>query len=84
MCVITGSSYPIMVVSSESMEPVFYRGDLILLWNNQREVNVGDIPVVWFPGRRLPMVHRAIEVLNGFDDGGESMPRYLALYIAPG
>lgn len=75
MCVITGSSHPVMVVSSESMEPAFYRGDIILLWNHQEEVNVGDIPVVWFPGRRLPMVHRAITVLNQSDGNQESMSR---------
>ncbi|CAG8909899.1 unnamed protein product [Penicillium egyptiacum] len=80
MCVITGSSYPIMVVSSESMEPVFYRGDLILLWNNAREVNVGDISVVGFFGRRLPMVHRAIEVLNGSDNGKEGILRAITVH----
>ncbi|KAJ6113366.1 signal peptidase I [Penicillium sp. IBT 18751x] len=79
MCVITGSSHPVMVVSSESMEPAFYRGDIILLWNHQEKVNVGDIPVVWFPGRRLPMVHRAIRVLNQSDGNQESMSRQLIL-----
>ncbi|KAJ5950781.1 signal peptidase I [Penicillium vulpinum] len=68
-----------MVVSSESMEPEFYRGDLILLWNHQEKINVGDIPVVWFPGRRLPMVHRAIAVLNHSDDDQGSMSRQLIL-----
>ena len=61
-CTISGSKYPIMVVSSESMEPAFRRGDLILLWNQQEHIRAGDIPVVWFPGRPLPMVHRAIKV----------------------
>ncbi|OQD81913.1 hypothetical protein PENANT_c024G09298 [Penicillium antarcticum] len=61
-CMISGSAYPIMVVSSESMEPAFRRGDLILLWNQQEHIRAGDIPVVWFPGRPLPMVHRAIKV----------------------
>ncbi|KAF2870619.1 signal peptidase I [Massariosphaeria phaeospora] len=62
MRLLSNSPQPIMVVSSESMEPTFYRGDLILLWNRQRDVQVGDIPVVWFAGRPLPMVHRAIKV----------------------
>ncbi|KGO77808.1 Peptidase S24/S26A/S26B [Penicillium italicum] len=79
MCAITGSTHPVMVVSSESMEPALYRGDLILLWNRQEEVKVGDIPVVWFPGRRLPMVHRAITVLNQSDDDRESTSRQLIL-----
>ncbi|KAF2469718.1 signal peptidase I [Lindgomyces ingoldianus] len=68
--VVTGSPHPILTVSSESMEPTFYRGDIILLWNRQHYIDVGDIPVVWFPGRSLPMVHRAIKVIH--QDEGES------------
>lgn len=68
---VSGSRYPIMVVSSESMEPAFQRGDLILLWNQQKHVRAGDIPVVWFPDRPLPMVHRAIKVSYMAMDGSE-------------
>jgi signal peptidase len=38
------------------MEPAFYRGDLIFLWNRQERIRAGDIPVVWFEGRELPRV----------------------------
>ena len=65
------------------MEPALYRGDLIILWNHQQKVNVGDIPVVWFPGRRLPMVHRAITILNQ-SDIHENISRYFALSSALG
>ncbi|KZF26457.1 putative signal peptidase complex catalytic subunit SEC11 [Xylona heveae TC161] len=61
---ITDSSHPIVVVISESMEPAFKRGDILILWNRQSLVKVGDIPVCWLPGRSLPMVHRAISVIN--------------------
>lgn len=64
VCVDTGTAYPLMVVSSESMEPTFHRGDLIFLWNRQQRIRAGDIPVVWFDGRPLPMVHRAIQVIE--------------------
>lgn len=60
----TGSPYPVIVVISESMVPAFHRGDLLFLWNRQRWIQAGEIPVCWFPGRRLPMVHRAIEVIT--------------------
>ncbi|KAI2790738.1 hypothetical protein POX_c03586 [Penicillium oxalicum] len=63
-CLITGTAYPVMVVSSESMEPTFYRGDLILLWNRRHTLRAGDIPVVWFDGYPRPMVHRAIKVFD--------------------
>jgi signal peptidase len=75
---ISGSKYPIMVVSSESMEPAFRRGDLILLWNQQEHIRAGDIPVVWFPGRPLPMVHRAIKVSYNIKDRSEPA-KYLRL-----
>jgi signal peptidase I len=44
------------------MEPTFYRGDLILISNRDEYIAIGDIPVVWFAGRDLPFVHRAVEV----------------------
>ncbi|KAK2750562.1 Signal peptidase complex catalytic subunit SEC11-like protein 2 [Colletotrichum kahawae] len=59
----TNCAFPAMVVLSESMEPAFSRGDVILLANWQ-EVEVGDIPVIWFQGQRLPMVHRAVELFS--------------------
>jgi signal peptidase len=62
LCIVTNSTHPILVVSSESMEPTFYRGDIIFLWNRQEIIRVGDIPVVWFSGKKEPMVHRAIKV----------------------
>ena len=55
------SPKPVMVVISESMAPAFHRGDIILLWNRTPIIKVGDIPVVWFPGRSTPMVHRAVK-----------------------
>ncbi|KAJ6094993.1 signal peptidase I [Penicillium canescens] len=61
LSVLTGSSYPIIVVISESMAPAFTRGDLLFLWNRQPWIRPGEIPVCWFPGRPLPMVHRAIK-----------------------
>lgn len=62
LVLITSATVPVVVVVSESMAPAFHRGDLLLLWNRQQAINVGDIPVVWFPGNKLPMVHRAVQV----------------------
>lgn len=62
LCILTGSRYPILVVTSGSMEPAFQRGDLIFLSNRQQIIHPGDIPVIWIPGKPLPMVHRAITV----------------------
>jgi len=58
------------VVVSESMEPVFYRGDIVVVEKtnfiginefNPENVNVGDIVVYnaeWFPN---PVIHRVID-----------------------
>jgi len=58
---ITGSDVPIVVFISESMAPASHRGDLVLLWNQDRTIRVGDVPLIWFPEERLPMLHRAIQ-----------------------
>jgi signal peptidase len=67
LCVMTGSPMPIVCVTSESMAPAFHRGDVLILSNWQHQIRVGDIPVVWFSGYPLPMVHRAIKVWNTVD-----------------
>ncbi|MCJ1453677.1 Signal peptidase complex catalytic subunit [Mycoblastus sanguinarius] len=61
LSIISCSKSPIAVVSSESMEPAFYRGDVIFVWNREPIFDVGDIAVCWFEGRKLPMVHRIIQ-----------------------
>lgn len=64
MMVITGSDSPVVVVLSGSMEPAFYRGDLLLLTNDLEDpVRVGDITVFKVEGREIPIVHRVIKVL---------------------
>ncbi|KAJ3479428.1 hypothetical protein NLG97_g8323 [Lecanicillium saksenae] len=61
LVLITGSRTPLAVVTSESMEPGFQRGDILLLWNRPNHIMVGDIALVAFPTRKLPMVHRVLQ-----------------------
>ncbi|PKY09209.1 putative signal peptidase I [Aspergillus campestris IBT 28561] len=63
LTIITGSTHPIIVVISESMSPTFNRGDILFLWNRQPWIQVGEIPVCWFKGLPLPMVHRAVRTV---------------------
>lgn len=77
-CIITGSDVPIVVVISESMAPTFHRGDLLLLWNRDRTVRVGDVPLVWFPDRHLPMLHRAVQSHWVEDEMSGCGPVYVA------
>ncbi|WP_457743093.1 signal peptidase I [Thermococcus sp.] len=54
----TGS--PLVIVVSGSMEPVFYRGDVVLLKGitNPNQVKVGDVIVYKRPGYEYPIIHR--------------------------
>ncbi|XP_050397251.1 signal peptidase complex catalytic subunit SEC11A isoform X1 [Patella vulgata] len=63
LMVVTGSESPIVVVLSGSMEPAFYRGDLLLLTNHQEEaIRVGEIVVFKIEGRDIPIVHRVLKI----------------------
>uniref|UniRef100_A0A1B6KJ13 Signal peptidase complex catalytic subunit SEC11 n=1 Tax=Graphocephala atropunctata TaxID=36148 RepID=A0A1B6KJ13_9HEMI len=63
LMVVTNSKSPIVVVLSGSMEPAFYRGDLLLLTNPAGEpVRAGDIVVFRVTGKEIPIVHRVVRV----------------------
>lgn len=63
LVVITGSESPIVVVLSGSMEPAFFRGDLLMLTNDVNDpIRAGDITVFKIEGREIPIVHRVIKV----------------------
>lgn len=61
----TGS--PIVVVLSGSMEPAFYRGDILFLTNPPNEpYHTGDIVVYNIPSTDIPIVHRVMETHDVF------------------
>lgn len=62
LSVLSDSPSPIVVVLSESMEPAFQRGDLLLLWNRNLlgETAVGEIVVYNVKGKDIPIVHRVV------------------------
>jgi signal peptidase len=51
-----------VLLFSGSMEPAFYRGDLLFLTLSDDPFRVGDIVVFKIPGRDIPIVHRIIKV----------------------
>jgi len=57
---------PLVIVVSESMEPVFYRGDVVLLKGiseeNIDDVHVNDVIVYKRPGYQYPIIHRVREI----------------------
>ncbi|KRH94882.1 Signal peptidase I [Pseudoloma neurophilia] len=54
---------PIVVVLSESMEPGFKRGDILFL--KPKEWDIGDMTVFQINKNEIPIVHRAIKILDG-------------------
>lgn len=50
-------------IYSGSMEPAFFRGDLLFLTNYREEpIRVGEIVVFKIEGRDIPIVHRVLKV----------------------
>lgn len=48
---------------SGSMEPAFYRGDLLFLTNHREDpIRAGEIVVFKIEDREIPIVHRVIKV----------------------
>jgi signal peptidase len=63
---------PIMAVVSNSMVPVFSKGDLIVVKGLECEkIEVGDIIVYNNPQRNIPIVHRVVEL--DYDSQGDSL-----------
>lgn len=63
-----GCAVPVAAVTSGSMEPQTYRGDLLLLVGPDfgGPVRVGDIVLYRLPHRpETPIVHRVVNIVNG-------------------
>ena len=64
------------VICSGSMEPAFYRGDLLFLTNPAHErYHTGDITVYKVPGADIPIVHRVLETHDIAPKSRKSEPR---------
>lgn len=59
---ICNTESPIVVVLSGSMEPAFYKGDLLFLTNPSSPIEAGEIVVYKIKGRDIPIVHRVMRV----------------------
>eukprot|EP01088_Endostelium_zonatum_P004799 TRINITY_DN16143_c0_g1_i1.p1 TRINITY_DN16143_c0_g1~~TRINITY_DN16143_c0_g1_i1.p1 ORF type:complete len:181 (+),score=14.78 TRINITY_DN16143_c0_g1_i1:94-636(+) len=62
LMIITRSESPIVVVLSGSMEPAFYKGDLLFLYMSDGPIRAGEIVVFKLEGRQIPIVHRVMKV----------------------
>lgn len=66
-----GTSTPMVVVTSGSMEPTLYRGDLLAIQTrSEDQIAVNDIIVFradWNP--ESPIVHRVVEIIDDENEG---------------
>eukprot|EP00198_Chlamydomonas_reinhardtii_P008277 XP_001697614.1 signal peptidase, catalytic subunit [Chlamydomonas reinhardtii] len=62
LMLVTGSESPVVVVLSGSMEPGFYRGDILFLNMGKAPIRTGEVVVFNLDGRDIPIVHRVIKV----------------------
>lgn len=63
------SESPIVVVLSGSMEPAYYRGDILFLeLRDNPLITVGDVVVYKLDERNIPIVHRIISVHQEGDE----------------
>ncbi|KAJ1918993.1 Signal peptidase complex catalytic subunit [Mycoemilia scoparia] len=58
----TNCESPVVVVLSGSMEPAFYRGDILFLHNGYSPIEVGEVTVYKVKDRDIPIVHRVMNV----------------------
>ena len=58
LMVITLSDSPVVVVLSGSMEPLYYRGDILTLYSREEKIYTGDVVVYKNGNQEIPIVHR--------------------------
>lgn len=68
LMLVTNSDSPIVVVLTGSMEPSFYRGDILFINWDYTPPSPGDIVVYKIPSQEIPIVHRVI-ALQPLDNG---------------
>jgi signal peptidase len=68
LCGVCGTTSPLSVVVSGSMEPAIYRGDIQLLYKSETEaLRVGQIVAYQMPHHTVPIMHR----INAVSADGE-------------
>ena len=72
--ILTNTESPIVVVLTGSMEPAFYRGDLLFVTYWREQMTAGDIIVYSLPNQDIPIVHRAMYVQELDDGRKDSIP----------
>lgn len=75
LILVSGSESPVVVVLSGSMEPTFYRGDILFLWMGEEPFEIGEIVVYKVKEKEIPIIHRIIEVHHRADGTEEVLTK---------
>jgi signal peptidase len=62
MALALSTDMPVVAVESNSMIPVFYKGDILVLTGTVGGPEIGDVVVYSVAGRSVPIVHRIVKV----------------------
>jgi signal peptidase len=62
MALALSTDMPVVAVESNSMIPVFYKGDILVLSGTRAGPEIGDVVVYSVAGRSVPIVHRVVKV----------------------
>jgi signal peptidase I len=62
MALALSTDMPVVAVESNSMVPVFYKGDILVLTGTTGGPDIGDVVVYSVAGRSVPIVHRVVKV----------------------
>ncbi len=66
---------PVVAVFSDSMDPTFYKGDMIIVSGRDPDVKVGDIIIFDVPDRSYPIIHRIYQITDqGIRTKGDNNP----------
>ena len=75
LMVLSGCESPVVVVLSGSMEPAFWRGDILLIWLGSAPFRVGEIVLFQNEGHKVPIIHRIIKVHEKHDGSTEVLTK---------
>jgi signal peptidase len=71
---VLNTKIPVVAVFSDSMDPIFYKGDMIIVYG-EKNIKLGDIVVFDSPDNRYPIIHRVVQIKDsGIVSKGDNNP----------
>jgi signal peptidase len=60
LMLVTNCESPVVVVLTGSMEPAYFRGDILFLHDVGKQKRAGDVIVFRLKDQEIPIVHRTL------------------------